>query len=226
VKSRINPERGEGYDEYINRIGDLVKGEVKSVKRADIIVDLNGIEAVLPRSEQSRHERWNQGDRIRTVVTNVVKRPNLPVELSRTSPNLLLRLFEAEVPEIQDGIVVIKAAVREPNERAKIAVISNDPNVDAVAACVGLKSSRVRMVTIELRGEKIDVFEWSDEPSVLAANALTPAKVNKIITDIEQRLMVAIVDEGQLSLAVGTRGQNVRLATKLVGWKIDLRTEE
>jgi len=221
-----NPNRGKGYDEYIHRIGELVKGEVKHVGRSDIIVDLKGIEAVLPRAEQSRLERWKQGEQIRTVVTNVVERPNLPVELSRTSPKLMLRLFEAEVPEIRDGIVVIKAAVREPNERAKIAVMSNDPNVDAVAACIGLKSARVRMVTIELRGEKIDVFDWSDEPSVLAANALTPAKVNKIITDIEQHLMVAIVNEDQLSLAVGTRGQNVRLATKLTGWNIDLRTEE
>jgi N utilization substance protein A len=149
------------------------------------------------------------------------------VEVSRTSPELLLRLFEMEVPEIYDGTVVIKSAVREPGERAKIAVMSNERDVDPVGACVGMKGSRVQAIIRELRGEKIDIIEWSDEPSVFAANALSPAKVNQVrITDIENRQMEVIVNEDQLSLAIGKRGQNVRLATKLVGWNIDIRSEE
>ena len=147
--------------------------------------------------------------------------------VSRTSPELLLRLFEMEVPEIYDGTVVIKSAVREPGERAKIAVTSNERDVDPVGACVGMKGSRVQAIIRELRGEKIDIIEWSDEPSVFAANALSPAKVNQVrITDIENRQMEVIVNEDQLSLAIGKRGQNVRLATKLVGWNIDIRSEE
>ncbi|HYE13487.1 MAG TPA: transcription termination/antitermination protein NusA, partial [Pyrinomonadaceae bacterium] len=149
------------------------------------------------------------------------------VVTSRTSPELLKRLFEMEVPEIYDGTVVIKSAVREPGERAKIAVASTERDVDPVGACVGMKGSRVQAIIRELRGEKIDIIEWSDEPSVFAANALSPAKVNQVrITDIERRQMEVIVNEDQLSLAIGKRGQNVRLATKLVGWNIDIRSEE
>jgi N utilization substance protein A len=149
------------------------------------------------------------------------------VVVSRTSPELLKRLFEMEVPEIYDGTVVIKSAVREPGERAKIAVASTERDVDPVGACVGMKGSRVQAIIRELRGEKIDIIEWSDEPSVFAANALSPAKVNQVrITDIEHRQMEVIVNEDQLSLAIGKRGQNVRLATKLVGWNIDIRSEE
>src|SRR4029078_8467983 len=167
-------------------------------------------------------------ERIRVVINNVSKESKGPqVEVSRTSPELLLRLFEMEVPEIYDGTVVIKSAVREPGERAKIAVMSNERDVDPVGACVGMKGSRVQAIIRELRGEKIDIIEWSDEPSVFAANALSPAKVNQVrITDIENRQMEVIVNEDQLSLAIGKRGQNVRLATKLVGWNIDIRSEE
>src|ERR671914_530131 len=151
-------------------------------------VDLGNLEAILPRSQQSRGEQWNQGERIRVVINNVSKESKGPqVEVSRTSPELLLRLFEMEVPEIYDGTVVIKSAVREPGERAKIAVMSNERDVDPVGACVGMKGSRVQAIIRELRGEKIDIIEWSDEPSVFAANALSPAKVSQVrITDIER----------------------------------------
>src|SRR5216110_2113223 len=216
------------YDQYIDRVGELVNGFVKRFERGNMIVDLGNLEAILPRSQQSRGEQWNQGERIRVVITNVSKESKGPqVEVSRTSPELLLRLFEMEVPEIYDGTVVIKSAVREPGERAKIAVVSNERDVDPVGACVGMKGSRVQAIIRELRGEKIDIIEWSEEPSVFAANSLSPAKVNQVrITDIENRQMEVIVNEDQLSLAIGKRGQNVRLATKLVGWNIDIRSEE
>ncbi|HEV2826550.1 MAG TPA: transcription termination factor NusA [Pyrinomonadaceae bacterium] len=220
--------RSNVYEQYVDKIGDLVNGYVKRFERGNIIVDLGNLEAILPRSQQSRGEQWNQGERIRVVINNVSKESKGPqVEVSRTSPELLLRLFEMEVPEIYDGTVVIKSAVREPGERAKIAVTSNERDVDPVGACVGMKGSRVQAIIRELRGEKIDIIEWSDEPSVFAANALSPAKVNKVrITDIDNRQMEVIVNEDQLSLAIGKRGQNVRLATKLVGWNIDIRSEE
>src|SRR3982751_6370111 len=220
--------RSNVYEQYIDKTGDLVNGYVKRFERGNIIVDLGNLEAILPRSQQSRGEQWNQGERIRVVITNVSKESKGPqIEVSRTSPELLERLFEMEVPEIYDGTVVIKSCVREPGERAKIAVMSNERDVDPVGACVGMKGSRVQAIIRELRGEKIDIIEWSDEPSVFAANALSPAKVNQVrITDIEHRQMEVIVNEDQLSLAIGKRGQNVRLATKLVGWNIDIRSEE
>jgi N utilization substance protein A len=220
--------RSNVYDQYIDRVGELVNGFVKRFERGNMIVDLGNLEAILPRSQQSRGEQWNQGERIRVVITNVSKESKGPqIEVSRTSPELLERLFEMEVPEIYDGTVVIKSCVREPGERAKIAVVSNERDVDPVGACVGMKGSRVQAIIRELRGEKIDIIEWSEEPSVFAANSLSPAKVNQVrITDIENRQMEVIVNEDQLSLAIGKRGQNVRLATKLVGWNIDIRSEE
>src|SRR5918993_1965502 len=220
--------RANVYEQYIDKVGDLVNGYIKRFERGDIIVDLGNVEALLGRKEQSRGETWNQGERIRVVIDDVSKESKGPqVIVSRTSPELLKRLFEMEVPEIYDSTVVIKSAVREPGERAKIAVASTERDVDPVGACVGMKGSRVQAIIRELRGEKIDIIEWSDEPSVFAANALSPAKVNQVrITDIENRQMEVIVNEDQLSLAIGKRGQNVRLATKLVGWNIDIRSEE
>jgi transcription termination/antitermination protein NusA len=221
-------ERANIYEQYIDKVGDLVNGYVKRFERGDIIVDLGTVESLLPRNQQSRGEQWNQGERVRVVIDDVSKESKGPqVVTSRTSPELIKRLFEMEVPEIYDGTVVIKSAVREPGERAKIAVASIERDVDPVGACVGMKGSRVQAIIRELRGEKIDIIEWSDEPSVFAANALSPAKVNQVrITDIEHRQMEVIVNEDQLSLAIGKRGQNVRLATKLVGWNIDIRSEE
>ncbi len=220
--------RANVYEQYIDKVGDLVNGYIKRFERGDIIVDLGTVEAILSRQQQSRGEQWGQGERIRVVINDVAKDAKGPqVEVSRTSPELLRRLFEMEVPEIYDETVIIKSAVREPGERAKIAVASNERDVDPVGACVCMKGSRVQAIIRELRGEKIDIIEWSDEPSVFAANALSPAKVNQVrITDIERRQMEVIVNEDQLSLAIGKRGQNVRLATKLVGWNIDIRSEE
>src|SRR5687768_16736179 len=221
--------REKVYDEYIDRKGELINGTVKRFERGDLIVDLgNNLEAILPRKEQARGEVWNQGERIRVVIADVTKdQKGQQIRVSRASADLVRRLFEMEVPEIYDETVVIKSCVREPGDRAKIAVMSNEKDVDPVGACVGMKGSRVQAIIKELRGEKIDIIEWSDEPSVFAANALSPAKVNQVrITDIENRQMEVIVNEDQLSLAIGKRGQNVRLATKLVGWNIDIRSEE
>ena len=220
--------RDKVYEEYIDRKGELVNGTVKRFERGDMIVDLgNNLEAVLLKTDQVRSENWNQGERIRVVISDISKDPKGPqIRASRTSADLLKRLFEMEVPEIYDDTVVIKSAVREPGDRAKIAVASNEKDVDPVGACVGMKGSRVQSIIKELRGEKIDIIEWSDEPSVFAANALSPAKVSQVrITDINKRKMEVIVTEDQLSLAIGKRGQNVRLATRLVGWDIDIKNE-
>lgn len=221
--------REKVYDEYIDRKGELINGTVKRFERGDVIVDLgNNLEGVIIRKEQSRGEIWNQGERIRVVIVDVTKdQKGQQIKLSRASSELVKRLFEMEVPEIYDETVVIKSAVREPGDRAKIAVSSNERDVDPVGACVGMKGSRVQSIIKELRGEKIDIIEWSDEPSVFAANALSPAKVSQVrITDIEKRKMHVIVGEDQLSLAIGKKGRNVRLATRLVGWDIDIVSEE
>lgn len=221
--------REKVYEEYIDKIGTLVNGTVKRFERGDMIIDLgNNLEAILPKQEQARNETWNQGERIRVVIEDVSKDvKGQQIKVSRASAALLKRLFEMEVPEIYDDTVVIKSAVREPGDRAKIAVASNEKDVDPVGACVGMKGSRVQSIIKELRGEKIDIIEWSDEPSVFAANALSPAKVSQVrITDINARKMEVIVNEDQLSLAIGKRGQNVRLATRLVGWDIDIVSEE
>jgi len=221
--------REKVYDEYIDRKGELINGTVKRFERGDMIIDLgNNLEAIVPRREQSRNETWNQGERIRVVILDVTKdQKGQQIKASRASAELLKRLFEMEVPEIYDETVVIKSAVREPGDRAKIAVSSNEKDVDPVGACVGMKGSRVQSIIKELRGEKIDIIEWSDEPSVFAANALSPAKVSQVrITDIENRRMEVIVGEDQLSLAIGKKGQNVRLATRLVGWDISIVSED
>jgi N utilization substance protein A len=222
-------ERNNVYEEYIGRLGELVNGFVKRFEGGKVIVDLgNGIEAVMPKSQQSRVESFTQGERIRCVIHDVGRESKGPqIEVSRTSPELLKRLFEMEVPEIYDGTVVIKAAVREPGERAKIAVVSNERDVDPVGACVGMKGSRVQSIIRELRGEKIDIIEWSEDPAIFAANALSPAKVSKVtVVDFDDRKLQVTVENEQQSLAIGKRGQNVRLAAKLVGWDIDIRSEE
>ncbi len=221
--------REKVYDEYVDRKGELINGTVKRFERGDMIIDLgNNLEASLPKKEQVRNENWNQGERIRIVIVDVTKEnKGQQIIVSRTSADLLKRLFEMEVPEIYDDTVVIKSAVREPGDRAKIAVTSNEKDVDPVGACVGMKGSRVQSIIKELRGEKIDIIEWSEEPSVFAANALSPAKVSQVrIIDINRRIMEVIVTEDQLSLAIGKKGQNVRLATRLVGWDINIISED
>ncbi len=221
--------RGKIYEEYISRVGELVNGVIRRFERGDIIVDLgSNLEGIILREEQVKTEKWNQGDRIRAVISKVTKDTKIPqIQLSRASEELLKRLFEMEVPEIYDGTVVIKSVARDPGERSKIAVASNEKDVDPVGACVGVKGSRVQNIIKELRGEKIDVIQWSQEPSIFAANALSPARVTQVqITDIERRKMKVIVPEDQLSLAIGKKGQNVRLAAQLVGWDIDIISEE
>jgi N utilization substance protein A len=221
--------REKVYDEYIDRKGELINGTVKRFERGDMIIDLgNNLEAACPKKEQVRSENWGQGERIRVVIVDVSKDlKGQQIICSRTSAELLKRLFEMEVPEIYDDTVVIKSAVREPGDRAKIAVASNEKDVDPVGACVGMKGSRVQSIIKELRGEKIDIIEWSEEPSVFAANALSPAKVSQVrIVDINRRVMEVIVTEDQLSLAIGKKGQNVRLATRLVGWDINIISED
>jgi transcription termination/antitermination protein NusA len=220
--------REKVYEEYIDKKGELINGTVKRFERGDMIVDLGGnLEAILPKKEQVRSENWNQGERIRVVIEDITRDPKgQQIIASRGSAELLKRLFEMEVPEIYDDTVSIKSAVREPGDRAKIAVTSNEKDVDPVGACVGMKGSRVQAIIKELRGEKIDIIEWSEEPSVFAANALSPAKVSQVrIVDINRRKMEVVVNEDQLSLAIGKKGQNVRLATRLVGWDIDIRNE-
>ncbi|MBI3949611.1 MAG: transcription termination/antitermination protein NusA [Acidobacteria bacterium] len=224
-------ERNIVYDEYIQHVGESVHGFVKRFeKRGDIIVDLGSVEGLLPRSEQSKAEKFSLNERIRAVIIKVsrdVKETyGQQIILSRTCPDLLIRLFEMEVPEIYDGTVLIKGAVREPGERAKLAATSTDRDVDPVGACVGMKGSRVQAVIRELHGEKIDIIEWSENPAVFAANALSPAKVNKVqIIDPAAKRIEVIVEDDQQSLAIGKQGQNVRLAARLIGWNIDIRSE-
>lgn len=222
-------ERNMIYDDYIGRVGELINGFVKRFEGGKVIVDIgSGIEAVMPKSQQSKAEVFTQNERIRVVIHDVHREAKGPqVEVSRTSPELLKGLFEMEVPEIYDGTVVVKAAVREPGERAKIAVISNERDVDPVGACVGMKGSRVQSIIRELRGEKIDIIEWSEDPAIFAAHALSPAKVSRVtVTDFEGKKLQVTVENDQQSLAIGKRGQNVRLAARLVGWDIDIRSEE
>ena len=221
-------ERNNVYEEYIGKVGELVNGFVKRFEGGRVIIDTGGgLEAVMPKNQQSRAETFSQGERVRVVIHDVHREAKGPqIEVSRTSPDLIKRLFEMEVPEIYDGTVVIKAAVREPGDRAKIAVISNERDVDPVGACVGMKGSRVQSIIRELRGEKIDIIEWSEDPAIFAANALSPAKVSKVaVMDFEDKKLQVTVETEQQSLAIGKRGQNVRLAARLVGWDIDIRSE-
>lgn len=220
-------ERENIFDEYNDRVGDLVNGTVKRFEKGNIIVDLGRYEAILRKMEQSRFERYSQGERVRAVIIDVKKDSKDPqIELSRTDPRLLISLFEMEVPEIYDGTIQIKAAVREPGERAKISVQSREPDIDPVGACVGMRGSRVQNIIRELRNEKIDIIEYNEDPVRYVTNALNPAKISKIsITDQVEREMEVIVGDDQLSLAIGKRGQNVRLASLLSGWKIDIKGE-
>ncbi|HEV3484843.1 MAG TPA: transcription termination factor NusA, partial [Vicinamibacterales bacterium] len=225
-------EREKVYNEFKDKMGELENGYVKRFERGDMIIDLNGkTEGIIPRSQQSRAERYSQGDRIKAVIVDVHTQPKGPqVVLSRTDPRLLIKLFEMEVPEIYDGTVVIKGAVREPGERAKIAVMSRERDVDPVGACVGMKGSRVQSIIRELRGEKIDIIPWHEDIVNYAQNALAPAKITRVsVTSDEQAHrphLDVIVDNDQLSLAIGKRGLNVRLAAELIGAKIDIKSEE
>ena len=221
-------ERQNIYNEYSQKIGEMVNGVAKRFEGPDIIVDIGKTEALLPLREQSRAETYKQGERIRAVIVKVLPVAKGPqVILSRTDAQLLVCLFEMEIPEIYDGTIVVKSAVHEPGDRAKIAVASMDRDVDPVGACVGMKGSRINAIIRELRGEKIDIVQWSDDPAQYAANALNPAKISKVlIIDPSEKRMEVIVEEKQQSLAIGKKGQNVRLASRLIGWQIDVKSEE
>jgi transcription termination/antitermination protein NusA len=221
-------ERENVYAEYSNRVGEVVNGVVKRFENGDIIMELGRIETVLPRKEQSRAENYAVGDRVRAVIRGVNRSAKGPqIVLSRTDPALLIKLFEQEVPEIYDGTVMIRGAVREAGDRAKVAVYSRERDVDPVGACVGMKGTRVQSIIRELRGEKIDIVEWSEDPIVFVTNAISPARVQRVsIVDDAEKVMEVMVEDKQLSLAIGKKGQNVRLAAKLTGWKIDIKSEE
>jgi N utilization substance protein A len=221
-------ERDTIFNEYNGRVGELVNCIVKRVEGPDVIVDLGRAEARLPKREQSRLEAYNLGDRLRVVIRAVERAAKGPqVVVSRADPVLVQRLFEMEVPEIYDGTVQIRAAAREAGERTKIAVQSRDKDVDPVGACVGMKGMRVQSIIRELRGEKIDIIPFSEETVAFAQKALSPAKVTRVqIIDPERKHLEVIVEDTQLSLAIGKKGQNVRLASKLIGWSIDIKSEE
>ena len=221
-------ERDNVYDEYIGRVGEVINGIVKRFETGDIIVEMGRIEAMLRRRDQSRAENYTTGDRIRAVIVDVTKdTKGQQVILSRTDPALLVKMFEQEVPEIYDGTVSIRGAVREAGDRAKVAVHSHERDIDPVGSCVGMKGTRVQAIIRELRGEKIDIVEWSEDPILFITNAVSPAKIQRVtIVDTTERIVEIVVEDSQLSLAIGKKGQNVRLAAKLTGWRIDIKSEE
>jgi N utilization substance protein A len=219
-------ERENVFNEYKDRKGEIVTGIARRAERGNLIVDLGRAEAVLPVREQVPRETYRPGDRVQAFVVDVLRESKGPqIILSRASVNLLTKLFEMEVPEIAEGIVVIEAAAREPGRRAKIAVSSRDSDVDPVGACVGMKGSRVQAVVQELRGEKIDIVPWDEDPARFVCSALAPAEVARVIIDEGNHAMEIIVPDDQLSLAIGRHGQNVRLAAQLTGWKLDINSE-
>ncbi|MGE0724572.1 MAG: transcription termination factor NusA [Alphaproteobacteria bacterium] len=219
-------ERERQYNEYKERAGEIVNGLVKRVEFGNVIVDLGRAEAILRRDELIPRENFRTGERVRAYIYDVRKETRGPqIFLSRTHPQFMAKLFAQEVPEIYDGIIEIKAVARDPGSRAKIAVLSNDSGIDPVGACVGMRGSRVQAVVQELQGEKIDIIPWSKDPATFVVNALAPAEVAKVVLDEEQRRIEVVVPDDQLSLAIGRRGQNVRLASQLTGWDIDILTE-
>jgi len=221
-------ERDTVYNEYIGRVGEIVNATVKRIEGPDVIFDIGKAESRMPRKEQSRLESFAIGERVRVVIARVEKASKGPgVVVSRAAPELVQHLFQTEVPEIYDNTVVIRAIAREAGERTKIAVMSKDKEVDAVGACVGMKGMRVQSIIRELRGEKIDIIEYHEDPVTFAEKALQPAKVSRVtVIDPTEKHLEVVVDDSQLSLAIGKKGQNVRLAAKLLGWKIDIKSEE
>ena len=227
IVQKVREAEREGiYNEFKERVGELVNGIVRRYERGDLIVDLGRAEAILPRREQIPRESYRQADRVRAYICDVKMSPKGPqIVLSRAHPQLVVELFKTEVPEIAEGIVEIVSCSREPGSRAKIAVVSHDPDVDPVGACVGMRGSRVQNVVSELRSEKIDIVPWSPDMARFACAALAPADVSRVYVDNEEEAMEVIVPDDQLSLAIGKKGQNVRLAARLLGWKIDIKSE-
>ncbi len=219
-------ERRRQYEEYKDRVGEIVNGLVKRVEYGNVTVDLGRAEAIMRRDELLPREHFKVGDRVRAYIYDVREEPRGPqIFLSRSHPQFMAKLFAMEVPEIYDGIIDIKAVARDPGSRAKIGVISHDSSIDPVGACVGMRGSRVQAVVGELQGEKIDIIPWSPDPATFVVNALAPAEVTKVVLDDEQSRIEVVVPDEQLSLAIGRRGQNVRLASMLSGWEIDILTE-
>jgi N utilization substance protein A len=226
IQKMKDAERDAVFAGFIDRKGEIINGIVQRIDRGDIIVNLGHTEAILPVREQVPRETYRRGDRIRALILDVLQESRGPqVLLSRTHPNFLINLFKTEVPEISEGIVEIMGAAREPGSRAKFAVSSNDSDIDPVGACVGMKGSRVQNVVQELRGEKIDIIPWHIDAAKFVCNALAPAEISRVIIDEENRLMEVIVPDDFLSVAIGKRGQNVRLASKLTGWHLDVNSE-
>ena len=220
-------ERDRQFDEFKDRIGEIVNGTVKRVEYGNVIVDLGRGEGIIRRDETIPREAFRYGDRVRAYVYDVRREQRGPqIFLSRTHPQFMVKLFTMEVPEIYDGIIEIRSVARDPGSRAKIAVISNDSSIDPVGACVGMRGSRVQAVVGELQGEKIDIIPWSPSPASFIVNALQPAEVSKVVLDEDAERIEVVVPDEQLSLAIGRRGQNVRLASQLTGWDIDILTEE
>jgi N utilization substance protein A len=219
-------ERERQHEEYKDRAGEIVNGLVKRVEYGNVIVELGRAEAIMRRDESLPRENFHNGDRLRAYIYDVRREPRGPqIFLSRARPEFMAKLFAQEVPEIYDGIIEIKAVARDPGSRAKIAVLSNDSSIDPVGACVGMRGSRVQAVVNELQGEKIDIIQWNPDPATFIVNALAPAEVTKVVLDEETRRIEVVVPDDQLSLAIGRRGQNVRLASQLTGWEIDILTE-
>ena len=219
-------ERNIVYDEFYGRTDDIITGIIQRIEQKNVYIDLGKAEAVLPYSEQIPTEEYTVGQRIKCYVVEVRNSPKgAQIQLSRTHPGLLKRLFELEVPEIYDGVVELHSVAREPGKRSKIAVYSHDPNVDCVGACVGPKGARVQNIVMELQNEKIDIVKWDEDPAVYIANALSPAQVVSVTIDEGAKSSVVVVPDYQLSLAIGKAGQNARLAAKLTNWKIDIKSE-
>jgi N utilization substance protein A len=219
-------ERERQYGEYKDRVGEIVNGVVKRVEYGNIIIDLGRAEGIVRRNESIPRENLHQGDRTRAYIYDVRREAKGPqIFLSRAKPEFMARLFAQEVPEVYEGVIEIKAAARDPGSRAKIAVLSHDSSIDPVGACVGMRGARVQAVVGELQGEKIDIIPWSMDPATFIVNALQPAEVSKVVLEPDENRVEVVVDEQQLSLAIGRRGQNVRLASQLTGWTIDIMTE-
>lgn len=220
-------EREKQYEDYRDRVGEIANGAVKRLEHGNIIVDFGTAEAIILRDGQIRSEQFRQGDRIRAYIEDVRRENKGPqIFLSRTHPIFMAKLFAQEVPEVYDGIIEIKAVARDPGSRAKIAVLSHDSNIDPVGSCVGVRGARVQAVINELQGEKVDIIPWTAEPANFVVNALVPAEVSKVVIDEEKNRIEVVVPDSQLSLAIGRRGQNVRLASQLTGWNIDILSED
>jgi N utilization substance protein A len=216
------------YSEFKDRVGEIISGVVRRFENNNVVLDLNKAEALLPRKEQPQNETYQRGERVKALIIKVLKEAKGPqIIVSRTSPEFLVRLLEIEVPEISDGTVQIRGVVRQPGERAKVAVTTKEKDVDPIGACIGMKGNRILAITKELKGERIDVIEWSENPITFVKSALSPAKISRVsILNNKEKILEVVVPHNQLSLAIGKKGCNVKLASRLVGWKLEIKTEE